>query len=89
MLICALMLVLVYVDYDTDQMVSQFAYGNFVSKIVLKSLCGIQLILTVFYCYLWGKMKAGLALEKYHQKVQEDTGIYIEPYEVAKEESSH
>jgi hypothetical protein len=50
------------------------------SELIVRTLCIIQLLLTLLYCYLWGKMRAKLALEKYHNGEEEDTGITIEPY---------
>lgn len=68
MIICALLMILVYVDTDMDEMSSEFGFGNIVSKLIVRTLCTIQFVLTIFNCYLWGKMRASLALEKYHQK---------------------
>lgn len=68
MIIIVLMIFLVYVDTDTEEMTSEFGFGNIISKIIVRSLCTVQLVLTIFNCYLWTKMRSSLALEKYHQK---------------------
>lgn len=64
-----LLVLFIAVDHDVedDDISSRFMFPNFLTMIVIKGLCYLQLGLTLFYCYLWGKMRAVLSIEKYHQ----------------------
>lgn len=43
----------------------------------------MQLLLTLWYCYLWGKMRGKLALVAYKKQEEEDLGIEIPQLEEA------
>lgn len=76
-LIIFLLLFFAAIDHDTsgDEKSSHFLFVNSLSMILIKGLCFIQLSLTLFYCYLWGKMRATLSLEKYYQSAEDDENI--------------
>jgi hypothetical protein len=44
------------------------------TMILLRVLCFVQLMLTLAYCYLWGKMRSKLALTKYHKTESGEEG---------------
>ena len=65
-LICILLALLIFVDHDTREKSSIFAFRTFTQELLIRSLCFIQLFFTLLYCYLWGKMRYKLALTKYN-----------------------
>lgn len=74
-LICALLMVFITVDHDQENMESKFIVYGFVTNMIIKVLCLLQLGTTLWYCYLWAKMRAKLALESYHKEEEENVGI--------------
>ena len=65
------MLYLILVDHDTNEQTSYFTYYNYENKLVMKIICGVQLVLTVLFSVLWLIMKSKLSLEKYRRDAEE------------------
>lgn len=61
-------------------MTTHYDFINIGGEVIIRILSLVQLGLTIFYCYLWGKMRTNLALEKYNKSEEEDDGIYLSPY---------
>ena len=58
-------------------MESQFIVYGSIANFIIKALCLLQLGATLWYCYLWGKLRGTLALEAYRQEEEENVGIEI------------
>lgn len=63
-MIIALLVVFIAIDHDTtnEEISSHYMFPNLISMFIIKGLCYIQLGLTLFYVYLWSKMRARLSI---------------------------
>ena len=55
----------IVVDHDTEEMTSTFTYTSSITEITLRVAAGAQLLCTLWYIFLWLKLRRELALKKY------------------------
>lgn len=67
-IICAFLVMFITVEHDQDNQESTFIVYGYLINLFIKFLCFSQLLLTLFYCYLWSKMRGKLALQAYYKE---------------------
>lgn len=71
-LICFLMMFFIITDHDTEEMTSTFNYRNLVTELILRICCSVQLLLTVWFCYIWLRLRMPLAMTKFDNEAAEE-----------------
>ena len=64
-LICILMGIFIFVEHDTKEQSSIFSFRSEFHELGIRLLCMTQLLVTLLFCYLWGRMRYRMALAKY------------------------
>lgn len=64
-LVLLLMTQLILVDYDLEEKTAKFAYGTRLAEWTVRGCCGVQLALTLWYLYIWLRLRLPLALKQY------------------------
>ena len=70
-LICFLMVSFVLVDHDTEEGVSTFDYTSDFTEFIMKSLAGLQMLVTFWFLVVWWKLRKPLCLAKYDHDLEE------------------
>lgn len=70
-IIIALMVLIVFVEHDMVNQVSEFTYYNKDERFITKTVCLIQLLVTIAYFILWLKLRMPLAIKKWNDDHQE------------------
>lgn len=67
--ICVLMAIFILVDHDPDEQTSTFTFNNIISEIILRVACAVQFVYTLWYVFLWLKLRKPLALRKWDEQI--------------------
>lgn len=75
------MALFILVDHDPEEQTSTFTYSNIITELFFRVICSYQLIMTIWYLYLWLKLRMPLALSKFDEEEKqrkEDAEVTVE-----------